>query len=325
LILMMSVVVLMTSLVDLFVNRLLFRAGPEVLAHLNFDATGLAVIGAINLNLEQLALFILVGFSAYMLIRNGRRLERLVGLILVIPVVCSALLYAPLPDAVAWAVSVMIILSSALVAVCLATSRAILGARERRLSGSVTVVFMATLALSFLLPFYYRLSLLVGAAGIGVLPLSLESYDVGIIAVWGATLAAFAYSVLVPSNGYRTSIRTVAKAMIIPTLVVGPLLYGLVSSFFMTQIFSLVIAMSTDFALSVYSVQVMAVVWWFLLTAVMLLVMKGRGSSDRSLVLKGIGLLLLMSTTFLFNYPYYIMLGLMGVILITHPVSHVRQ
>jgi hypothetical protein len=32
-----------------------------------------------------------------------------------------------------------------------------------------------------------------------------------------------------------------------------------------------------------------------------------------------------MSTTFLFNYPYYIMLGLMGVILITHPVSHVRQ
>ena len=137
-------------------------------------------------------------------------------------------------------------------------------------------------------------------------------------------MAAFVYSVVVPSGAYKTSVKTVVKAAIIPTLVVGPILYGLLSSFFITQIFSLVIAMSTDFALSIYFVQVMAGVWWFLLTAVMLLLLKGRGSSDRTLVLEGIGLLLLMSTTFLFNYPYYIMLGLMGAILVTHPPRDTR-
>ena len=165
LIFMMSVLVLLTSLVDLFVNRLLFRAGPEVLAHLDFDATGLAIFGAISLNLEQLALFILVGSSAFLLIRDGRRLSRAVGLMLVIPIACSALLYAPLPDVVAWAVSAMIVLSSAVVVVGLASSRVLAAIRESGPTRFATVAFMLLLASGFLLPFYYRFSLLVGAAG----------------------------------------------------------------------------------------------------------------------------------------------------------------
>ncbi|HEX4922112.1 MAG TPA: hypothetical protein VFV92_15410, partial [Candidatus Bathyarchaeia archaeon] len=42
-------------------------------------------------------------------------------------------------------------------------------------------------------------------------------------------------------------------------------------------------------------------------------------------VQEGIGLLLIMSTTFLFSYPYYLMLGVVGVLFLSHPLAHAES
>lgn len=91
-------------------------------------------------------------------------------------------------------------------------------------------------------------------------------------------------------------------------------------SYFMVQIFSLVIAMSTDIALSFDLVRAIVFFWWVLLVAIVLLLLKGRTSHNSFLIQHGIGLILILSTTFLFNYPNYVLLGPTDVLLIAYPV-----
>lgn len=66
----------------------------------------------------------------------------------------------------------------------------------------------------------------------------------------------------------------------------------------MVQIFSLVIAMSTDIALSFDLVRAIVFFWWVLLVAIVLLLLKGRTSHNSFLIQHGIGLILILSTTF---------------------------
>lgn len=61
----LSFLVLVTSLVDLFVNRLLFRAGPSVLSAIQVPGVYyMAVVGAISFNFEQLVLYVILGCAA---------------------------------------------------------------------------------------------------------------------------------------------------------------------------------------------------------------------------------------------------------------------
>ncbi|MDV3293305.1 MAG: hypothetical protein LYZ70_03450 [Nitrososphaerales archaeon] len=318
--LLLSVVVMLTSLVDLFINRLLFRAGPEVLSHMSFDAGPLAVLGRISLSLEQLVLFAALGIAVLLLLREARGTARVTGSLLIGAVACSALLYFPLSEELGWAVSTLLVLVAATLVLVMVFLRASssrgLPTRQRLTLG----VFLALLLLSFTFPFYYRLYLLAGAIGVVALPGGIQAYQAGIFSVMAATVGAFAYAMVAPSPGYSLGVRRFAKAAVLPTIVVAPIAFGLFESYLMTQIFTLVIAMSTDFALSHDLVQLLAALWWVLLTAALLLVLKGRSSPNKSLIQEGVGLILLMSTTFLFNYPYYIMLGLLGVLLFAYPL-----
>jgi hypothetical protein len=91
-------------------------------------------------------------------------------------------------------------------------------------------------------------------------------------------------------------------------------------SFFVTQILGMVVAMSTDLVLTHDLLQGLVVAWWFFLTGVLLLVIKGHYSSNKVLEQEAVGLMLIMSTTFLFNYPYYLMLGIVGLFLVSYPL-----
>jgi hypothetical protein len=190
---------------------------------------------------------------------------------------------------------------------------------SRRLRFTFSLL-LVSLVLSFTFPLYYRLYLLFGAVRAASLPFSLEAYLAGIFAIMATTLAAFAYAVQAPSPGFGLNPRNLLKVTVLPTLLVAPMLYEFLRSFFAVQIFGLVLTMSTDIAISHELIDTLVVVFWFLLTAVLLLLLKGRHSSDRVLVQQGMGLVLLMSTTMLFNYPFYLMLGLAGAVLLCHPI-----
>ena len=114
------------------------------------------------------------------------------------------------------------------------------------------------------------------------------------------------------------------KATILPTILVVPTFYAMLSSFFVTQILALVVAMSTDFVLSHTLIEAFVLLWWFFLTAVLLLFLKGHHSANKVLRQEAVGLVLIMSTTFLFNYPYYLMLGTAGVLLLCYPLNKSR-
>jgi hypothetical protein len=92
-------------------------------------------------------------------------------------------------------------------------------------------------------------------------------------------------------------------------------LYGVMSSFFVAQIFAMVVAMSTGFVLSHGTLRLLVALWWLFLTAVFLILLKGHYSTSKFLNEEAIGLLLIMNTTLLFNYPYYLMLGTTGMLL----------
>ena len=98
----------------------------------------------------------------------------------------------------------------------------------------------------------------------------------------------------------------------------------MMSSFFVTQILALVVAMSTDFVLSHTLLETLVLLWWFFLTAVLLLFLKGHYSANKMLAQEAVGLVLIMSTTYLFNYPYYLMLGTAGVLLLCYPFNDSR-
>lgn len=318
----LSVIVAFTSLIDLFVNRLLFRAGPEVLTHMQVPGVSqLAVVGRISFTFEQMVLYVILGSAVVLLASEGGVLQRCIGLLLVPQLACAALLYFSIPLWLAWGVSMMLVLVTGAEVVSLLLMRALSRADSTGNRLVVERTFLAVLALSFLFPIYYRASLLLGAINAVALPFGVDAYFAGVFMIMLAAAAALAYALVAPSPGFKMSIWSFAKAAVLPTLLVGPFLYGLMESYFMVQIFSLVIAMSTDITLSFELVRAIVFFWWVLLVAIALLLLKGRTSHDRFLLQQGIGLVLILSTTFLFNYPNYLLLGTTGVLLIAHPLK----
>ncbi len=322
----LSIVVLITSLIDLFVARLLFRAGPDVLAHTDTASViYFAVLGRIAVNLEQFLIFAFIAVAAVLLLRETEQLPRILGIMLVTITVCSAVLYAPLGTEQAWAVSTLLVLVAAAIVPVLAyqyLSTHLGLSRRLRLTFAA---FLTCLILSFAFPLYYRMYFLLGAAGVASLPFPIEAYLAGVVAVMATSLVAFAYAIQAPSPGFGFGPRNILKVTVLPTILVAPILYEFLRSFFAVQIFGLVLTMSTDIAVSHDMIKAIVIVFWFLLTAVLLLLLKGRSSSDRTLVQQGMGLVLLMSTTMLFNYPYYLMLGIAGAILLCYPLASTRK
>ncbi len=321
----LSLLVLFTSIIDLFVNRLLFRAGPEVLAHMDFPGvSSIAVAGRISFTFEQLALYVILASAALVLLRENRAFPRWLGLLLIPQLATAALLYLPLSLDLAWALSTILVLVTAMEVFGLIIFRAKSGhapGRQRIVQGA----FLLLLGLSFFFPLSYRVYLLLGTLNFASLPFGIGIYSAGIYSILAASVAAFVYALTTPSSRFRITPRNFVMAVILPTIVVAPILYGLMESFFMVQIFSLVIAMSTDIALSFQFVRATVFFWWFLLTAVVILLLKGRGSDNRFLLQQGVGLILILSTTFLFNYPNYILLGTAGVLLLTYPLQSREQ
>ncbi len=316
----LSVVILATSMIDLFVNRLLFRAGPEVLTHMPFDAFYLALIGRVSLTLEQLLLFVALASATVILLRDGRNLFRVLGALLISIVACSALLYFSLPADLLWWISTLLVFSVALIIVGLGWFR-VMGDRQLPTRKRVPITgFLTCLVLGFIFPLYYRMYLLVGAAGAASLPLPLEAYEAGIYFVMATMFGAFVHALSAPSPGFKLNSRNFAVAATLPTLLVVPMLYGVFSSFFLAQILAMVVAMSTDFVLSHDMLKAIVILSWFLLVAIFVLLIKGHYSRNKVLGQQGIGLILIMSTTFLFNYPYYLMLGTTGMLFLCYPL-----
>ncbi len=303
-------------------TRILFRSGPDALNGVDAgSAFFLSVVGRINLTLEQLLLFAFMVILSLGLLWDERQSIRAIGLMLFTILVCSAALYAPLPAELAWAVSVMLIAMVASVVPFLAyryfSSNRHMSSRLRL---SLTI-FLGSLTLSFVFPLYYRMYYLLGAVNIVSLPFPLEVYLAGVFALIATTLAAFSYAVQAPSPGFGFGPRNALKTVFLPTILVVPMLYEFLTSFFAIQIFGMVLTMSTDLAASHNVIEGLIAAFWFLLAAILILVFKGRHSNDRMQVQQAMGLVLLMSTTMLFNYPYYMMLGIAGVILICIPLS----
>lgn len=309
--------ILVTSLVDLFLNRLLFRAGPDVLGHLPvFNPFLLALVGRISVTLGLLTLFLVLTAVAVLFLYQGRPVSRVLGFLLLAIAACSGVLYAPLGEAQSWAVSAFLVLIVGVTVSVLAWLRV----REARLKGRFALaLLLGCLVMSFLFPLYYRMYLLLGAAGLVSLPFALGAYQAGVYSVMASMLAAFAYALLAPSLGFTLGYRNFVKAAALPTLIVAPTLYSVMRSFFVAQILAMVIAMSTDFVLSHDMLRLLVALWWFFLTAVFLILLKGRGSSSKFLHAEGIGLILIMNTTLLFNYPYHLMLGITGMLLLCQP------
>jgi len=318
----LSLVILLTSLIDLFINRLVFRAGPDVLSHImNASAFYLALVGRISLTIEQFLLFVVLASATFLLLHERRIFPRVLGVSLMAIVVCSALLYAPLSIGRAWSISVLLVMAAGVTVIglaCFDIARHSRLAMKQRLA---LMLFLVCLVLSFIFPLYFRMYLLMGSSGLASLPLPIEAYMASIYSIMVTALAVFAYALLAPSPGFTLGYRNFVKVALLPTLLVVPIFYGMIRSFFVTQIFGMVVAMSTDFALSHDLLKGLVIMWWFFLTAILILFLKGRRSTNKVLQQEAIGLVLIMSTTLLFNYPYYIMLGIAGVFLVCYPLG----
>lgn len=318
----LSIIVAFTSLMDLFVNRLLFRAGPEVLTHMVIPGLSeLAIAGRISFTFEQVALYVILGSAAILFSRELDSLARCLALLILPQLFCAVLLYLPIPLSFAWGLSMLLVLVTA-IEVTLLVIRA---SRKETMVGKKAMtkrVFLLGLGIYFVLALYYRVSLLFGAISATTLPLEVDAYYAAVFMIMFTAIAALAYAFVVPSSGFKMNIWNFTKAAALPTLIVGPILYGLMQSYFVVQIFSLVIAMSTDITLSFELVRVIAFLWWVLLVAIALLFLKGRASKNRFVIQQGIGLILILSTTLLFNYPNYLLLGTTGILLITYPLTN---
>jgi hypothetical protein len=315
-------VVLVTSLIDLFINRLLFRAGPDVLKHvMPSNSLFFALVGRISITVEQALLFVILASVAALLIHESRQLLRFIGSSVLVLVVCSALLYVPLPSEQAWAASLLLVLIVAATLLGLAYVRI---EEDRSLPAKPRLAhaaFLICVVLSFIFPLYYQTYLLAGAAGLGSLPFPLDAYLAGIFSVMGSMILVFGYALVAAAPGFALRYRDFAKAAILPTVLVVPTFYEMMRSFFVIQILSLVVAMSTDFVLSHTLLEAMVLLLWFFLTAVFILFLKGQYSNNRMPKQEAIGLILIMSMTYLFNYPYYLMLGVTGVMLLCYPLA----
>jgi hypothetical protein len=317
----LSALVLGTSLLDLFVNRLLFRAGPEVLKEISFPGISeIAVLGRIAFTFEQFVLYLILGAAAVLLFRERSALSRNLGFMLFPQMACAALLYLPLSQGLSWDLSMFLVLLTGAEVFGLIFLRA-RGDKSTSLREAAGAHFFEiALAIGFLLPLYYRVSILLVGLNATALPFQMGAYVAGVYVIVVASVAAFVYSMTVRTLDYKMGLRRFAKAALIPTLVVWPILIGLFMSYDMTQIFSMVIAMSTDIILDFQLVRVITVGWWFVMMAVFVLWFKGRGSGNWFLIQQGVGLVFILSTTFLFNYPSYLLLGTAGALLICYPL-----
>jgi hypothetical protein len=319
--LLLSAFVLATSMLDLFVNRLLFRAGPEVLKDVSFPGiSDVAVIGRISFTFEQFILYVILGGAAVLLFRERSALPRNLGFLLFPQLACAALLYLPLSQVLSWDLSMLLVLltGAEVFGLIFLRARTSQGLNVREFAGAR--FFQVALALAFLLPLYYRVSVLLVGINAPALPLQMDAYLAGVYTIVVTSVAALVYAVTARSPGYKMGLRSFAKAALLPTLLVLPILVGLMESFLMTQIMSMVIAMSTDILLDFQLVRVITVGWWFVMVAVFVLWFKGRGSHDWFLVQQGIGLVFILSMTFLFSYPTYLLLGTAGVLLLMYPL-----
>ncbi len=317
----LSVVVVLTSLVDLLVNRLLFRSGPESLAHLTVPGLPeLAAAGRISFTFEQAAVFLILGGAAYVLLRENRARASRAALLIGPQLTTAALLYVPLAPEVTWALNVSLLSISAAFILWLTLSRLTMRNHGSGEPNMFERGFLAALAATFGLIFYYRAGLLIGSAGAPSIPLQVEAYTGGVVMAMVTCVAAFAYALSVKTPGHGNGVKSHLKLLVLPTLVVMPFLYGLTQSYFMTQIFAMVVAMSTDIVLSFNMVRLAFLSSWFLLSAVVLLVFKGRRMKDRFLIQQGMGLILVLSASFLFNYANYVLLSAAGVLLISVPL-----
>ncbi len=317
----LSSIVLATSMIDLFVNRLLFRAGPEVLKEVSFPGiSDVAVIGRISFTFEQFILYPIIGGAAVLLLRERSSLSRNLGFLLAPLLASAALLYLPLSQALSWDLSVLLVLLTGveIFGLILLRARTSGGLSAKEFVGSR--LFLAALAAAFFLPLYARVSILLVGLNLPSLPGQMDAYLAGVYMIVVASIAALVYALTARSPGYSMGLRSFAKAAILPTIIVVPILVGLLESFLMTQIFSMVIAMSTDIILDFQLVRVVTVGWWFVMMAVIVLWFKSRGSHDGFLFQQGVGLVFILSTTFLFNYPNYLLLGTAGVMLICYPL-----
>jgi hypothetical protein len=211
----LSVTVAFTSLLDLFVNRLLFRAGPEFLAHVQFPGVSQsAVVGRISFTFEQMTLYVVLGSAAILLAGQHAVLSRCIGLLLVPQLACAALLYLPLPLGLAWAASLLLVLVTGLEVVSLLLMRALkaAGAPGKRLVAEF--VFLSALALSFIFPIYYRIALLLGAVNAAVLPFEGGMYYAGIIMIMFTAVAALAAALVAPSPGFKMTLWNFTKATV---------------------------------------------------------------------------------------------------------------
>jgi hypothetical protein len=283
------------------------------------DTFYLALVGRVSITVEQLLLFAVLASATILLLAERRNFVRVLGTLLGLIALSSALLYASLPLDLSWGISNLLVLTVALAVVGLALLRVMNDWHLPTKKRPVMVGFLSFLVLSFIFPLYYRMYLLLGAAGAASLPLPLEAYEVGIYFVMATMVAAFVYALSAPSPGFKLNYRNFAVAATIPTLLVVPMLYGVFTSFFMAQILAMVVAMSTDFVLSHDLLKATVILSWFLLVAIFVLLIKGHYSGNKALRRQGIGLILIMSTTFLFNYPYYLMLGTTGMLLLCYP------
>jgi len=317
----LSLVLLVTSMIDFFITRLVFRVGPDVLSRIaDVFASYLAVLGRISLTIEQIVLFVVLAGAAILLLRSKRRLSRMLGIFFIILASCSIILYLPIAVEQAWTISTLLILVAMVTIIGLACLDF---SRHHGFSGMprlVLMLFLGGLVLSFIFPLYYRLYLLVGSVGPISLPYPLSAYLGGIFSVMVTAFMVFAYALLARSSKFTLNYRNFLKAALLPTLLIVPLLYAMMRSFFVTQILGMVVAMSTDLVLTHDLLQGLVVAWWFFLTGVLLLVIKGHYSSNKVLEQEAVGLMLIMSTTFLFNYPYYLMLGIVGLFLVSYPL-----
>jgi hypothetical protein len=306
---------------DLFVNRLLFRAGPEVLGAVQVPGLAtLATMGRVSFTFEQFVLYVILGGAAVLLLRESGALSRNLGFLLVPQLASAALLYLPLSAALSWDLSMLLVLLTGVevIGLLILLAKAGTGPGSHRLASAR--FFQVALALAFFFPLYNRVSVLMVGLDFPSLPGQMDAYVAGSYMIVIAAVATFVYALTANSPGYRMGVRRYAMAALLPTLLVVPVLIGLMDSFFMTQIMSLVIAMSTDILLDFNMVRVVTIGWWFVMTAVFVLWFKGRGSHDWFLIQQGFGLVFVLSTTFLFGYPNYLLLGTTGVLLVCYPL-----
>jgi len=317
----LSFLVLVTSLLDLFVNRLLFRAGPEMTAEIHVPGLStVAAVGAISFNFEQLVLYVILGCAAVVLMRESAALPRSLGLLLVPQLASAALLYMPLSLDLAWVFTAVLIFSTAAMVFGLIALRLSRGASLSGRQAAFERVFFLALAASYFFPLYFRVSSLLGSVGIVSLPFQINAYTAGLYMVMGTAVFSFAYALTTSSGGFKVSRRILAIAVILPSILVLPFLGGLMDSFLMTQIMAMVIAMSTDIILDFTMVWVLILAAWFLLMGVSLLILKGYRSGNRFLSQQGVGLIMILSAAFLFNYPNYLLLTTAGVLLLVVPM-----